>query len=382
MFQRAYTIRLYPTELQEVLLSKTFGSCRKVHNCMLEAMKKSYEETGKFGKTKPSDFYLEFPFLKEVDSQALASEKLFLKAALKTFIDRKAVGVGFPKFKAKHRDRDSYSSFTTNNNIRVEGAKLRLPKIGFVSFRNYRDIDWSTKVIKHVTVSRSKCGKYYASLLAEEEAPEALPPTDRMTALDMGLSEFCTTSDGEVVRNPRFLLRAEKHVAALQRVLSNMQKGSNRREAMRKRIAAEHEHIRNQRKDFADKLSTRLIRENQTIVVEDLDVKGVAEGEHSKSEHDTAWRLFLNKLEYKALWYGRTIVRVGRWFPSSQLCHCCGYRNPELKDVKIRSWTCPQCGQYHERDYNAALNILAEGKRIIAGGTPVQRAGNCEAATL
>ena len=360
MFQRAYTIRLYPTELQEVLLSKTFGSCRKVYNCMLEALKKSYEETGKFGKTKPTDFYIEFPFLKEVDSQAFTSEKLFLKAALKNFIDRKADGVGFPKFKAKHRDRDSYSSFTTNNNIRVEGTKL----------------------IKHVTVSRSKSGKYYASLLVEEEAPAALPPTDRMTALDMGLSEFCTTSDGEVVRNHRFLLRAEKHVAALQRVFSNMQKGSNRREAMRKRISAEHEHIRNQRKDFADKLSTRLIRENQTIVVEDLDVKGVAEGEHSKPEHDTAWGLFLNKLEYKALWYGRTIVRVGRWFPSSQLCHCCGYRNPELKDVKIRSWECPQCGQHHERDYNAALNILAEGKRIIAGGTPVQRAGNCEAATL
>ena len=142
------------------------------------------------------------------------------------------------------------------------------------------------------------------------------------------------------------------------------------------RIAREHEKVTNRRKDFLDKLSTRLLRENQTVAVEDLDVREVAEGEHAKSEHDTAWRMFLNKLQYKAEWYGRTIVRVGRWFPSSQLCHQCSYKNMVTKDLNVRSWTCPQCGTSHDRDVNAAINILTEGKRLIAAGTAVKGAGN------
>ena len=274
---------------------------------MLEAKIKSYEATGTTCRSNPTDFYAEFPFLKEVDAQALTSEKINLHAAFKNFFERKADGVGFPQFKAKHRDKESYTSYTTNHNIRVEGRKLRLPKVGFVSFRNYEDIDWSARDIKHVTVSRSRAGNYYASIL---------------------------------------------------------------------RIAREHEKVANRRKDFLDKLSTRLLRENQTVAVEDLDVREVAEGDHAKSEHDPAWRMFLNKLQYKAEWYGRTIVRVGRWFPSSQLCHCCGFKNTLTKDLNVRSWTCPQCGTSHDRDVNAAINILTEGKRIIAAGTAVKGAGN------
>ena len=183
------------------------------------------------------------------------------------------------------------------------------------------------------------------------------------------------TSDGEAVANPRFLNEAEGRIAVLQRAFTRKQKDSNRREALRLRIAREHENVANRRKDFLDKLSTRLLRENQTVVVEDLDVREVAEGDHAKSEHDTAWRIFLNTLQYKADWYGRTIVRIGRWFPSSQLCHCCNYRNPLVKDLTVRSWTCPHCGTSHDRDFNAAINILAEGKRLIAAGTAVQGAG-------
>lgn len=378
MFQRTYNVRLYPNKQQEVLLGKTFGCCRKVYNCMLAAKIQSYEATGTLCRSNPTDFYDEYPFLKEVDSQALTSEKINLQAAVKNFFGRKADGVGFPKFKAKHRDKESYTSYTTNHNIRVEGRKLRLPKVGFVSFRNYDDIDWSARDIKHVTVSRSRVGKYYASILVDEAVTNALPTSESEIGIDLGIKEFCVTSDGEAVANPRFLKESETRIADLQRAFAKKQKGLHRREALRLRIAREHEKIANRRKDFLDKLSTRLLRENQTVAVEDLDVREVAEGDHAKSEHDTAWRMFLNKLQYKAEWYGRTIVRVGRWFPSSQLCHRCSYRNMLAKDLNVRSWTCPQCGTSHDRDVNAAINILTEGKILIAAGTAVKGAGNID----
>ena len=378
MFQRAYNVRLYPNKQQEVLLSKTFGCCRKVYNCMLEARKKAYEATGSQCRSKPTDFYAEFPFLKEVDSNALTAEVLTLNTAFKNFFERRADGVGFPQFKSKHKDKDSYTSYRTKDNIRVEGRKLRLPKVGFVPFRNYEDIDWSARDIKHVTVSRSRAGKYYASILTEETVPNALPTSESEIGIDLGLKEFCVTSDGEAVANPRFFKENENRIAGLQRAFDKKQKGSKRREELRLRIAREHEKVANRRKDFLDKLSTRLLRENQTVAVEDLDVRKVAEGNHAKSEHDTAWRIFLSKLQYKAEWYGRTIVRVGRWFPSSQLCHCCGFKNMLTKDLNVRSWTCPQCGTSHDRDVNAAINILTEGKRLIAAGTAVKGAGNID----
>ena len=383
MFQRAYSIRLYPTPAQQGQLTRTFGCARLVYNCMLEARQKSYAETGRQCKSKPTDFYAKYPFLKEVDSQALTSERLNLNAAYKNFYERKNLGVGLPQFKSKHRDPDSYTSYTTKNNIRIEGDRLRLPKVGMVKFRDYTDIDWSVRTIKHITVKRSRSGKYYASLMVEEpEPPKALPPNDKAVGIDLGLVDLIVTSDGEVVSAPRYLLAAQQRLAQMQRAFAKMKVDSKRREAMRRRIAKLHEKIAHQRKDFLDKLSTRIVRENQTICIESLDVKEVAEGEHAKSEHDCAWGAFIHMLEYKCDWYGRTLVKVDRWFPSSQLCHCCGYRFRGTKDETVRSWICPHCGADHDRDFNAALNILAEGLRIIAAGTAVKRASNSEADTL
>ena len=324
--------------------------------------------------------------MKEVDSNALTAEVLTLNMAYKNYFERKADGVGLPQFKTKRKDKDSYTTYRTKNNIRVDGRKLRLPKVGFVTFRNYEELDWSARTIKHVTVTRTKSGKYYASLMVEEAVPKALPATDNEVGIDLGLNEFCVTSDSEAVANPRFLKEKAERIAILQRAFAKKDKDSKRHEKLRVRIAREHEKIANRRKDFIDKLSTRLLRENQTVVVEGLDVCEVAEGDHAKSEHDTAWGMFLNKLQCKAEWYGRTIVRVGRWFPSSQLCHVCGYMNTTTKELSVRSWTCPHCGTSHDRDVNAAINILTEGKRIIAAGTAVKGAGNYdtqrEAATL
>lgn len=366
MMQRAYRIRLYPNCEQEILLRKTFGCCRLVYNCMLDAMINNYKRTGKRGSPKPTDFYKQFPFLKEVDSNALTGEVLTLKATYSNWFAHMKDGYGRPKFKSKHKDKASYTSYTTKNNIRVKNGYLRMPKVGFIKFKNYRDIDWCEKTIKHATITMSKTGRFYASVMVEQDDIKQLPPNGTSVGIDLGLHDFCTTSDGEIVANPKYFKQGEERLAVLQRAFAKTQKTSHRHEKLRIRIARHNEKMSNQRKDFLHKLSTRLIRENQTICIEDLYIKQVAEEKKSaKSEHDSAWRMFLNMLQYKADWYGRAVIRVSRWFPSSQMCHVCGYRNTVVKNLSIRQWTCPNCGETHDRDVNAAINILVEGLNAV-----------------
>lgn len=362
---RAYKYRLYPNKAQEEYFAKCFGCVRFIYNRMLSDKIAYYQENKRQLYNTPAQYKDEFPWLREVDCLALSNAQLFLERAFVQFFN--CPSIGFPKFKTK---KTNHHSYTTNNqrgkSIRITDGKIRLPRIGFVKLRQHRKFEG---VIRSVTISKVPSGKYFISILVDAPAPTKLPPTDKAIGVDLGLQSFCITSDGRKVENPSYLQKAEEKLIKLQRNLCRCKIGSANREKARVRYAKQYEKVVNQRKDFLHNVSKHFVDENQVIAIEDLAVQELMQNRFlAKSIGDVSWSKFVRFLGYKCEWYGRDIIMVDRWFPSSQICSACGNRT-EKKPLHIRNWSCPFCGANHDRDINAAINILNEALTTQSVGT-------------
>lgn len=330
---------------------------------MLSDKIKYYEETKQKLNNTPAQYKTEFEWLKEVDSLALANAQINLQTAYNNFF--RSPKVGFPKFKSKKSNRKSYTTNCVNGNIKLENNYITLPKVGKVKVKQHRIVPSDYK-LKSVTVSQSPSGKYYASILFEYEnqVQEIEPQT--FLGLDFSMHELYKDSNGNESCYPRYYRQAEKKLAREQRKLSKMQKGSNNRNKQRIKVAILHEKVANQRKDFLHKQSRQIANVYDCVCIENLDMKAMSQGLHfGKSISDNGWGMFTTYLKYKLEDMGKQLVKVDKFFASSQICNVCGYKNSETKDLAVRAWDCPQCSTRHDRDINAAINIRNEGMRIV-----------------
>lgn len=361
---KSYKYRIYPTYEQCIIINKTFGCVRFIYNQMLSDKIKYYEKTKKKLNNTPAQYKKEYEWLKEVDSLALANAQMNLQAAYNNFFRNPKVG--FPKFKSKHRNRKSYTTNCVKKNIEIKNGYIKLPKIGMVKLKQHRFMPSDYK-LKSVTVSRTPTGKYYASVLFEYENQAQKQTPQTFIGLDYSMHELYKDSNGNEPQYPRYYRQAEKRLKREQRKLSKMQKGSKNRDKQRIKVSKIHEKVSNQRKDFLHKQSRKIANVYDCVCIEDLDMKAMAQLlNFGKSVNDNGWGMFTKFLRYKLEQKGKHLVKVDKFFASSQICNVCGYKNAGTKKLSVRTWECPKCRTHHDRDLNAAINIRNEGMRLVS----------------
>ena len=386
MIQKAYRYRLYPDEKQKIYFAKSFGCVRFIWNRMLDDKKEYYRKTGKLLYVTPAMYKKEYPFLREVDSLALANVQLDLKGAYTSWLDGRT---NPPKHKVKKKCRDSYTTNNQGGTIMVEGNRIKLPKIKWVKAKIHRAIP-NDAVIKSATVSRTKSGNYYCSVLFEldEEMRNPIPAVEesKILGLDYSSGHFYVDNNGHRADAPHWLRDAEKKLVREQKKLSRMLRKNTRGYDGHKRpiyirplyeckniqkqqhkVAVIHEKVSNARKNWCHQESRKITNSCDAVILEDIDLRNMGRSLHlGKATHDNGFGMFRTFLTYKMKEQGKYVIKVSKTFPSSQLCSCCGSKNPEVKNLKIRKWECPSCHAVHDRDENAALNLKQEGMRILS----------------
>jgi len=371
---KAIKYRVYPTPEQVIMLSKTFGCCRKVYNLMLEDAIENYKATGKFIFLAPAKYKEKYPFLKEVDSLALADKYLDLQEAFRNRFDKSRKSRnGFPKFKSAKRSRKSYTTYNQNGTVSISGDGIRLPKVGVVKAVIHRrpEESWT---LKSATVSRDPDGKYYISVLFEFDAPATSYVPDKSKAIGLDYASDClyVDSNGNKGSNHKYYRESQEKLAKEQRRLSRKvgsEKGSEKSKNYLKQLVKVnkiYKHIANQRLDHLHKLSTEIANQYDVVCVETLNLRAMSNKGfgNGKATMDNGFGKFINMLEQKLSARGKLLVKVDKFYPSSQICHNCGEIHHEMKDLKNRVMDC-DCGCHMDRDRNAALNILKEGLRIL-----------------